>query len=170
MNADEVAQAERRSEAGARLGGFIYGTIVILAVIVAGARAFPDDALRIAATVAATAFVFWLAHVYAHSLAHAVANDEHLAFATVRQIARREFPIVEAAVPSLAALLVGATGVISVSAAGWCALILGLAVLGVQGVVFARIERLGLFAGALVVALNLGLGILLIALKLAVSH
>ena len=42
--------------------------------------------------------------------------------------------------------------------------------LAVQGFVFARVERLGPAATAAVVALNLGLAVLLIWLKLLVGH
>src|SRR5262249_19004441 len=62
----------RRAAMGERLGGFIYGTIVALSVIVAGARAYPHGAGHIAALVIVTNVVFWLAHVYAHGLAHSV--------------------------------------------------------------------------------------------------
>ena len=79
-----------RTGIGERLAGFVYGTIVVLAVLVAGARAFPDDAGRIAAMVAVTSVVLWIAHVYAHSLAHSVARDERVSLAELRLIARRE--------------------------------------------------------------------------------
>ena len=110
---------------GERLSGFIYGTIIALAVLVAGAKAYPHAAGRIAALVAVTSVVFWLAHVYSHSLAHSVAKDEHLSLAELRHIARREASLIEAAV------------------------------------------RLGTLT---VVAANLGLGVLLVGLKLLVSH
>ena len=61
-----------RRTTGERLGGFIYGTIIVLAVVVAGARAYEHEAGHIAGLVAVTVLVFWLAHVYAHALAHAV--------------------------------------------------------------------------------------------------
>jgi hypothetical protein len=155
---------------GERLGGFIYGTIIVLAVLVAGARAYPHDAGLIAALVAVTSVVFWLAHVYAHSLGHSVARDEHLSLAELRHIARREGAIVEAALPPLGALVLGAVGLLSTRAAVWLAFSLGLAVLAVQGVVFARVERLGRLGTLAVVCANLGLGVLLVGLKLLVSH
>ena len=40
-----------RAEIAERLGGFVYGTIVVLSVIVAGAKAYPDDTTRIAVLV-----------------------------------------------------------------------------------------------------------------------
>ncbi len=159
-----------RAAIGERLAGFIYGTIVVLSVLVAGARAFPDDASRIFVMVLVTSSVFWLAHVYAHALAHSVAHDEHLSRVQLGQIARREASVVEAAVPPLVALLLGALDVLSTSAAVWTAFAFGLVVLGVQGIVFARFERLGATATIGVVAANLGLGLVLVGLKVLVTH
>jgi hypothetical protein len=160
----------RRLATGERLGGFIYGTIVVLGVVVAGERAYPDDAGRIAAMVIVTSVVLWLAHVYAHSLAHSVAHDEHLSLAELRRIARREASIMEAALPPVAALLLGAFGVVSAEVAAWAALGLGLVVLAVQGVTFARVERLGWLGTLGVVSANVGLGVVLVGLKLILSH
>jgi hypothetical protein len=159
-----------RSALGERLAGFIYGTIVTLSVIVAGARAFPHDPGHVAAIVAVTSVVFWLAHVYSHSLGESISHDEHLSRAEVGRIARREGSIIEAAVPPVAALLLGAIGILSDRASLWLAFGLGLGVLFVQGIVFARMERLGLLGSLVVIALNLALGILLVALKLLLGH
>jgi hypothetical protein len=155
---------------GERLGGFIYGTIVVLAVLVAGAKAYPHDVGHIAALVAVTSVVFWLAHVYAHSLGQSVATDEHLSLADLRHIARREGSLVEAALTPLGALMLGAFGLLSTRAAVWLAFSLGLAVLAVEGVVFARVERLGPLGTLAIVTANLALGVLLVGLKLFVSH
>jgi hypothetical protein len=155
---------------GERLAGFIYGTIIALAVVVAGARAYPHGPGHIAVLVSVTAVVFWLAHVYAHGLGHSVAQDEHLTFSDLRHIARREGSIVEAAVPPLVPLLLGAVGVLSTRTAVWAALGLGLVVLAAQGIEFARVERLGWLGTLGVVSANLSLGVLLIGLKLLVSH
>jgi len=114
--------------------------------------------------------VFWLAHVYAHSLGHVLAQDRHLSVAELRRIARHEAAIVEAAVPPLAAMLLAAFGLISTRASIWIAYGLGLAVLVATGLVFARVERLGLLGTLVVVALNLALGLILVALKIAVTH
>jgi hypothetical protein len=155
---------------GERLGGFIYGTILVLAVIVAGARAFPHEPGHIAIVVVVTTFVFWVAHVYAHALAHSVSQDEHLSLAELRHIARREASIIEAGVPPLAALVLGALGVFSAGSAVWIAFGLGLVVLAQQGIQFAHAERLSFIGTLVVVAANLAFGLVLIALKLAVSH
>jgi hypothetical protein len=159
-----------RTTMGERLGGFIYGTIVVLAVIVAGARAYPHGAGHIAALVAATSAAFWLAHVYAHALGRSVATREHLSWAEVRDIARHEASILEAAIPPVAALVLGTLGVLSVRTSVWLAFSLALLVLAVEGIVFARVERLGVLGTIGVVAANLGLGVLLVGLKILVSH
>jgi hypothetical protein len=159
-----------RRQTGERLGGFIYGTILVLAVIVAGAKAFEHEAGHIAGLVAVTVVVFWLAHVYADALAHAVAYDEHLSLADLRRIAHREASMVEAAVPSLVALLLGAFGILSTKLSVWVAFGLGLVVLCAQGITFARVERMGRLGTVAVVAANLGLGVALVGLKLLVSH
>ena len=71
--------------------------------------------------------------------------------------------------PPLAALLLGAFGVVSTKTAVWIAFVLGLAVLAVQGVVFARVERLRWPAALLVVGANVGLGTALVGLKVVLS-
>jgi hypothetical protein len=160
----------RRRQTGERLGGFIYGTILVLAVIVAGAKAFEHEAGHIAGLVAVTVVVFWLAHVYADALAHAVAYDQHLSLADLRRIAHREASMLEAAVPPLLALLLGAVGIVSTTLAVWVAFGLGLVVLCAQGITFARVEHMGRLGTLAVVAANLGLGVALVGLKLLVSH
>jgi hypothetical protein len=159
-----------RRATGERLAGFIYGTIIVLSVLIASSKAYPHDAAHIAAVVVVTSVVFWLAHVYAHGLAHSVTHDEHLSRAELWRIARREGSLVEATVPPLVPLLLAVFGVLSTKTAVWTAFGLGLAVLAVQGVVFARVERLGPTGTLLVVTANLSLGAVLVALKVFVSH
>ena len=78
--------------------------------------------------------------------------------------------MVEAAVPPLVALMLGALGIISTKLAVWVAFGLGLVVLLAQGITFARVERMGRLGTLAVVAANLGLGVALVGLKLLVSH
>ena len=139
-------------------------------MLAAGAKAYPHNAWKIVVLIAVTTVVFWLAHVYAHSLGHVLAQDRHLSVAELRRIARHEAAIVEAAVPPLAAMLLAAFGLISTRASIWIAYGLGLAVLTASGLVFARVERLGWLPTLVVVALNIALGVVLVGLKLFVSH
>jgi hypothetical protein len=151
------------------LGAFVYGTIVVLSVIVAGAKAYPEDTTRIAVLVAVTTIVFWLAHAYAHALAQSVRGDEHLTFPEVRRIGRDEAALVQAGVPSIVVLLLGSLDLFETDTAIWLAVAFGLIVLAVMGFVFARVERLGPTGTVVVVAINLALGLLLVALKLLVA-
>jgi hypothetical protein len=172
VNQDLPARAARvrRGRAAERLGGFIYGTILVLAVISAGARAYPHEAGEIAVLVAATSLVFWLAHVYAHAVAESIAHDQRLSLSELGHVARREGTMIAAAIPSTVALLLGAAGVLSTKAAVWAAFGLGLALLVLQGLTFARVERLGRLGTLAIVATNLLLGTALVGLKVFVSH
>lgn len=159
-----------RKRVGEQLSGFVYGTVVVLSVIVTGAKAFPHGLGHIALLVAVTTVVFWLAHVYAHVMAFSVREETHLSLDEFGQIARREASILAAGVPPEAALVLGGIGLFSEQFAIWLSFGLGLAVLGVTGVVFARVERLGPFRGILAVLANLALGVVLIGLKVLVVH
>jgi len=161
---------ETRAAVGERLGGFIYGTIVVLSVIVGGARSSPDDPGLIAKLVGVTTVVFWLAHVYAKALAESVTRGNSLTFGELRTVGHHEASLVGAGVLPIGALLLGEVGVLSAHAALWAAFGVGLAVLAGQGLVFARIERLGLLGTLAVVGTNVALGLALVALKVLVGH
>jgi hypothetical protein len=155
---------------GERLGGFVYGTIIVLAVIAASAKAYPTSPEHVIAVVAITTVVFWLAHVYAHGLGHAVNSGEHLTLAELRHIARHEAALVEAALPCLIPIVLAAFGVLKPATAYWIAFFIGLAVLVFNGWLFARSERMGALGTILVVTLNLALGLILVAMKIIVTH
>jgi hypothetical protein len=159
-----------RKEIGEQLSGFVYGTIVVLSVIVTGSKAFPDELGHLAVLVAVTTIVFWLAHVYSDALAFSIGHDTHLSLGEFGHIARREASILAAGVPPAVALLFGSIGLLSGTVAIWLSFGLGLAVLGVAGVVFARVERLGPVQGSMAVLANLTVGILLIGLKVLIVH
>jgi hypothetical protein len=159
-----------REALAAGVGGFIYGTVVVLSVIVAAAKAFPDKPGRLGLLVFVTTFIIWLAHVYAHSLAFSIGHDAHLSLARLRSTAVREASIRGAAVPPGAALLFAALGVLKAEVAVWLALALGMALLTAMGLVFARVERLGVLATLVAVVGNLAFGAVLILLKVLVAH
>jgi hypothetical protein len=160
----------RGAALGERLGGFVYGTIVVLSVIVTGTKAFPSELGQVAVLVAVTTVVFWLAHVYAHGIAFSVGRNTHLSLAELGHIAGREASIVAAGVPPATALVLGAVGVVSDHAAVRLSFGLGLVVLGATGLVYARVERLGRLRTVVAVCANLALGVALIGLKVFVVH
>jgi hypothetical protein len=84
-------------------------------------------------------------------------------------VMREESPIILAAIPpALAALIVGAIG--NASAAAWWAFFVAIAGQVIWAIVAAREAgqpSIGVFLAA---AVNLGLGLVLVALKVAISH
>src|SRR5262245_21342570 len=151
------------------IGGTVYGTVLVLAAMAATAGGHPDP-WTIEIAVVTTAAVIWLAHVYAHTLGESIERGRRLTWDEFLSVARHELPILLAAVVPAAVLLLGATHVLAESTAIWLAFAVGLTTLAVQGFRYARVERLGPAGTIVVVALNLGLGAIVVALKVAVSH
>ena len=83
---------------------------------------------------------------------------------------RREFAIPLAAALPIAALVLGAVGLVRDETALWLAFGVGVAALGVQGLRYAQLEGLSRLGGVVAVLLNLGLGLLIVALKVLVGH
>jgi len=153
---------------GSSIASTVYGTVVVMATLTA-AYASEKDPWKLAATVAAAVAVLWVAHVYAHAMSESLAEDR-LRFGGLRSIARRELGIVLAAVLPVTSLVLGAIGVFAEGTAVWLALAIGLFTLGADGVRFARAESLGLFGTLAAAGLTLGLGLLVVALKVVVAH
>ena len=152
------------------IGGTVYGTIVVLAVITAGAAAYRHHLWHLIAITAGTVLVLWAAHVYAHGLGESLGLGRRLTLDELASIARREFSIPLAAVLPLVALALGAAGLLREAPAVWLAFGIGVAALGFQGVRYAQLEGLSGMGAALAVATNLSLGLLIVALKVLVAH
>jgi hypothetical protein len=152
------------------IAGTVYGTIVVMAVIAASSKSAAADPRRAAILTGGTVVVLWLAHVYSHALAESLTDGHRLAPATLRAIARREAAIPLAAVLPLTALALGVFDVVPERVAIRLALGIGVLTLAVLGVRYARVERLGATATLLTVAINVVLGLLIVALEVAVAH
>jgi hypothetical protein len=154
---------------GGAIAGTVYGTIVVMATVTAAYGA-ERDPWRLAVIVWTTALVFWIAHLYAHGLAESISRRQRLTGPELARIARRELGILLAAALPSSALLLGALGIVREARAVWLALALGLVTLGAEGIRYARLETLSRAATLVIVAANLGLGLLVVALKVAVAH
>jgi hypothetical protein len=152
------------------LAGTVYGTIVVLSLLTAGAAAYADDLWRLAVITGAAMTALWGAHVYAHALGESVKSGRRLRAAEVLAIGRRESSILLAAVLPEAAVGLGAVGLIEGSAALWIAFGLGVATLTVQAFRYAYLEELGPGATALTVGLNLLFGLTFVLLKALLAH
>src|SRR5438105_9469177 len=122
-----------------------------------------------ATTVVDAAFVLWVGHVSAHTLSETL-NEQRSPLECDRVVARRELGIVLAAVVPCATLALGAVGVFKESSAVWLALGVGLATLAAVGVRYARLEGLGRAGTVTALALNVALGLLVVAFKVLVAH
>jgi hypothetical protein len=151
------------------IAGTVYGTIVVMGAIAAGATTDPRPG-KLAGAVSATVLVLWIAHVYSHALAETVRLGRRLDWAELTSVARRELAIVLAGVAPVAALVLGELGVLRESTAGWLAMGFGLATLLIQGIRYAGVERLSRLGTAVSVGINLGLGLLIVVLKAGLGH
>lgn len=154
---------------GHEVAGVVYGTVVAMATLTA-AYASVRDPWRVAVVVWTTLFVLWVAHLYSHGLAESIARGHRLDRPELKSLARRELGILLAAVGPSAALILGAVGVLHENTSVWLALGVGLATLGIEGLRYARVEKLSGWGTLAVTAANLGLGVFVVVLKVAVAH
>jgi hypothetical protein len=151
------------------IAGTVYGTIVVMGAIVAGAHGV-ENLWRLDLIVGGTVVVLWLAHVYAHGLGESIALRRRLDRAEFFSVARRELAIPLAAVAPVIAVALGAAEVLRKPTAVWLALAIGLFTLAVQGYRYARLEELTRWGMVVSVGLNLGLGLAIVGLKVVVGH
>jgi hypothetical protein len=151
------------------IAGTVYGTIVVMGAIAAGSG---QDARagHLAAAVTATVVVLWIAHVYSHALGETVRLGRRLDRAEVVSVARRELAIVLAGVAPVTLLVLGALDAFRDTTAGWLAMGFGLATLLLQGFRYASVEHLTRLGTAATIAINLGLGLLIVGLKAGLTH
>ncbi len=149
--------------------GAVYGSLLAASVVVGQAplqESVPP--VELAVILLATGAVFWLVHVYSRTLGHYVI-DGRFHRHRLAHVMREESPIILAAIPpAVAALVVGAIS--NASSAAWWAFFVAIAGQVVWAIVAAREAgqpRIGVFLAA---AVNLGLGLVLVALKVAISH
>ncbi len=154
---------------GHEVAGVVYGTIVAMATITA-AYTTVRDPWRVAVVVWTTLFVLWVAHIYSHGLGESIVRGHRLDRPELKSISRRELGILFAAVLPSAALVLGAVGVLRENTSVWLALGIGLGTLAVEGLRYARLEKLSGWGTLAVTAANLGLGMFVVLLKVAVSH
>ena len=151
------------------IAGTVYGTIVVMGAIAAGAGSDPRPG-RLAGIVAGTVVVLWIAHVYAHALGETIQLGRRLELAELLSVARRELAIALAGVAPVSALVLGELGVLKPRTAGWMAMGFGLETLLIQGFRYAGVERLSRLGTAVSVGINLGLGLLIVGLKAGLGH
>jgi hypothetical protein len=152
------------------VAGTVYGTIVVMSVIAAGAHAYEHQLWRLVAIAGGSAVVLWLAHVYSEALGESLSIGRRITVDEVRSIARREAAVIAAAIIPLVAVALGALGILGHRAAVQLALWLGVGVLAAQGIRYARLENLPTGAAIATIGINLAIGLALVALEVLVAH
>jgi hypothetical protein len=147
----------------------VYGTVVAMATLTA-AFATEDHPATLAVIVTSSAIVLWLAHLHAHLLGESLNTGKRISVGDVRREARGQAGILLSAVPATACLTLGALGVLGEGTAVALAFGAGVVVLTVAGVRYSRIEHLDTAARVVVIAVNVGLGLLIVLLKATVAH
>lgn len=142
----------------------IYGSILVAALV---STLDEEDAAAgaLAVAVLTTMVVFWLAHVWADVVAERLETGERISSADLRRLARRQWPMIEAAAAPVAALVLAWTGVLSLDLAVWLALGLSIVQLAAWGMVVGFRTSATLPLALLSGAVNATLGLLIVVLK-----
>jgi hypothetical protein len=146
--------------------GAIYGTIAAMAVI-AGAARHPSHG-RILALTVATLVVFWLAHVYAHALAHHLRGAKRLEWPVVTSAMAEERTMLEAPALLLLVLALGGIGLLDAHLAVRLALWAGVVQLVAWGVAYARGQRWGWPTALTAGVVNGTFGLIIVALEVLI--
>ncbi len=151
------------------LAGSLYGLILVTSVIATLEQNEERIGLMIAALVV-TALVFALAHAWAHALDAAARArapvDRHLLLRGVRH----EWPIVQAALPASIALALAGFDLYTVATGLWIAVGVNVGLLFVWGAVLRDIAGGNLAQVILGGLSSAALGLMLVLLKVIVSH
>jgi hypothetical protein len=149
----------------------IYGTILVMAVITALSHDDSVTSAELIAGVLATTLVFWIAHVYAEVLGSRLEGDGEGGrprWSTVVVAARGEWPLVEAALLPVLALLLGVVGLVETDTAVSIAIGAGVVELFAYGIAAGRRLQLSLGGTVTVGVINGALGLLIVLLKVLV--
>lgn len=151
------------------IAGTVYGTIVVMGALAAGSHAEAEP-WRLATIAGSTVLVLWVAHVYSHALGETINAGRRLDRAELIDVMRRELPIPLAAVGPVTALVFGAAGFLRETTAIRLAFGIGLATLALQGFRYAGVEGFSRTGTVVAVAVNLSLGLVIVALEAGLAH
>jgi hypothetical protein len=171
VRSDADTAWERRAERRAHTDytGGVYGSMLAASVVIGAGTLGRFPRLELVVLLLVTGVVFWVAHVHAHLFGARLAQDP-LNHQVVLHVCRDEWPIIKAAVPPAAAVAV--SPVLGLDLPGTLWLAVSVAVSGQVGwsVAAARRSEASWRLTALTAVVNLVLGLLIICLKLIVTH
>lgn len=148
----------------------VYGVLLVAGLIVASG-AIHSTSWQLFWTIVVTVAVFWMAHVYAGTVAHGLDHDRILGLGeSFRAALKRSWGLLASAFVPLSILLLGATEVVPDAVAIWSALWAGIAVLAVLGYVMFLRRGASLPIRLLGGVVTAGFGMLMMLLKAIVTH
>lgn len=157
----DVAESHDRAE---RLAGAIYGTIVVAGVLAASDYDEQPEAFDTGVYALCTVLVLWVAHAWAQTLGRRFVGGGGLRHA-LRHSLRRDWPLVQTALPPLGATalarLFGASDETAISIGFWVC----LASLGAWGAIIAHRERATTARTVGAALMSAMLGLALVVLK-----
>ena len=162
MSDTTAATTHRASDSA----GAIYGTIVAMAMIAAGAHGTGVD--RLLVVTVATLCVFWIAHVYATALEHHLRAARRLDWAAIKRAMAEEWPLVTGPLPCLVVLFLGALGIFEQQTTIRLALWIGVVQLVGWGVMFARRQQWGWLTAVTAGIVNAICGVAIVVLEVLI--
>lgn len=158
---------EHPSTTGARdYTSAVYGSVLAATVVVSAGDLRAPVALAVVLLVSGV--VFWIAHVYAATVA---GRHGGWKVGSIQAGMRHEWPVAFAAVPpAIAAAVCGLLSGISVTGGAWAALLVAIGEQQLWGYAAVRNAKLTGRALTRTMLLNVLIGLIIIALKLAVGH
>jgi di/tricarboxylate transporter len=162
-----ATQAHEHEVQPPRSGG-LYGTVLVLAVIIALTKSGKAEASIVLGGVAVTTLVFFVVHVYADTLASRVIDPQRPLRQIIEHHAHHELPILGAAIAPALPLLLGVAGVLTRQQASSTAIAFGLLGLFGWGVAVGRALGHQGLAAILFGLLNIALGGAMVGLKVLV--
>jgi hypothetical protein len=146
--------------------GAIYGTIATMAVIAGAARGSSHG--RVLALAVGTVAVFWLAHVYAHALAHHLRGARRLDWPAITAAMAEERTMLEAPAVMFLLLALGGIHLLDTHLAVRLALWVGVAQLVAWGVAYARGQRWGWSTSVTAGVVNGAFGLVIVVLEVLI--
>ncbi|MFD8075682.1 hypothetical protein OG937_41330 [Streptomyces sp. NBC_00510] len=165
----DLAGREAPGTGRANYTGAVYGSLLAASVVAGAGSAGPYPRLELVLLLICTGLVFWAAHVYAGFVGDRLRGGR-ITWHEIRQVCVREWPIVQAALLPATAVAVSPLLGLGLEGAAWLALTIAV----VQQVVWASaaVIRVGASRWAVVSVgiVNLVLGLVIVAAKVALQH
>jgi hypothetical protein len=148
----------------------VYGLILVSGMIVVS-NSLVGTSINALSTVLVTVIVFYLAHVYAGTVARMAAEEGHGELGiSIRLAARHSRGLLLVSILPLAILLLGVLGVLGDEVSIWTALVVDVVALGVLGWLAVARWSTNFWARVASALITAAFGAIVMALKVLIHH